>query len=302
MAHDGRRAYALEVLDVVVSKPIKGWVYPLWTEGPAQQKIQQLQPFFPAPHMTLEQCLREVLTGSEANYSIWCKACALYTIATHSLTAMSDCVRQALTAPQPVLRETAVWTLAKLDITIDADFIESLSHDPHPQVAHAIRLLDPKARDEGGFTMLTTLEKVIALKKTSIFSSLPNEILAAMAPLTEEIWFDNGAAIIKKGELGECMYIIIQGKVRVHDGDLTLNFLEDGDVFGEMAVLDSESRVATVTANEEICLLRLAQEPFYELMDLQPEVAQGLIRTLSRHLRDRIRDIKVLRVEKEVLQ
>ena len=302
LAHNGRRAYALEVLDVTVSKPIKGWVYPLWTEDPPIQKFEELKSFFPSPHMTLEQCLREVLSGSEENFSIWCKACALYTIATHSLTALSECAFQALTAPQALLRETAVWTLARLKVSIDKDLIESLRNDPHPQVTRAVRLLDPRAGDEGAFTMLTTLEKVIILKKTNLFASLSDEILAAMAPLTEELWFEDQAEIIKKGELGKCMYIIIRGKVRVHDGDLTLNFLADGDVFGEMAVLDSESRVATVSAVEEVSLLRLAQEPFYELMHIQPEIAHGLIRTLSRHLRDRIRDLKALQVESEILQ
>ena len=302
LTHEGRSAYALEVLDVVVSQPIKSWVYPLWTDGPALQKAQQLEALFPAPHTNVEQCLREILSETETRYSIWCKTCALYTIATLSLSALSDCVHQALTAPQPLLRETAVWTLAKLEIPIDKDLIQSLRHDPNLQVAQAVRLFDPTARREGALTMLTTLEKVIALKKTDIFSSLSNEILAAVAPLTEEIWFDDEAAIIKKGELGECMYIIIRGKVRVHDGDLTLNFLADGDVFGEMAVLNSESRVATVTAVEEVCLLRLVHEPLYELMDIQPQVAQGLIRTLSRHLRDRIRDLRVLQTRNEVVQ
>lgn len=142
--------------------------------------------------------------------------------------------------------------------------------------------------------MLTTLEKVIALKKSSIFSTLPNEILAAVAPLLEESWFENGTTVFKKGELGDCMYIIVQGKVRVHDDDLTLNFLEDGKVFGEMAALDSEPRVASVTAVADTCLLRLAQEPLYELIDEQPDLARGIIRTLSGHLRARIQDMNAL--------
>lgn len=297
LARDDRRAYALEVLDVVVSKPIKTWVDPLWSDGPALQKVQQLKALIPTPHTDLEQCLREILTEREARYSIWCKACALYTIATLSLSALSDCVQQALTSPHPLLRETAIWTLVKLEVTIDKDLIRSLHQDSHPQVARAAELLNLAERAEGAITMLTTLEKVIALKKASIFSTLPNEILAAVAPLLEEIWFDDGTTAIVKGELGDCMYIIVQGKVRVHDEDLTLNFLEEGDVFGEMAVLDSEPRVASVTAVEETCLLRLAQEPLYELMDVQPEVAQGLIRTLSRHLRDRIQDLNAIRSE-----
>ena len=145
--------------------------------------------------------------------------------------------------------------------------------------------------------MLTTLEKVVALKKTSIFSSLENAILAAIGDLLDEIWLEEGMTIFEKGELGDCMYIIVQGKVRVHDGEQTLNYLEAGEAFGEMAVLDSEARVASVTSVEETCVLRLTQEPLYELMEVQPKVAHGMIRTLSQHLRDRIQDLNALRRE-----
>ncbi len=143
--------------------------------------------------------------------------------------------------------------------------------------------------------MLTTLEKVIALKKSSIFEALPNDILTAVASLLEESWFDEGAVIFEKGQMGDCMFIIVQGKVRIHDGELLLDLLESGKVFGEMAVLDSEPRSASVTAVSETCLLRLAQESLYELMDEQPELSRGLIKTLSGHLRDRIQDINALK-------
>ena len=294
LPHENRRAYALEVLDVTVPQPAKSWVYPLWTDGTALQKLQQLKAHFPASRVNLEQCLREVLSEPGGRYSIWCHACALYTIGIHTMASLSECVQPALASPQSLLRETAIWTLSKLGVKADEQLVRSLHQDSDPHVRRAAGLLDRTNKSEGDITMLTTLEKVIALKKSSIFSTLPNEILAAVAPLLEESWFENGTTIFKKGELGNCMYIIVQGKVRVHDDDLTLNFLEDGKVFGEMAALDSEPRVASVTAVADTCLLRLAQEPLYELIDEQPDLARGIIRTLSGHLRARIQDMNAL--------
>jgi CRP-like cAMP-binding protein len=87
------------------------------------------------------------------------------------------------------------------------------------------------------------------------------------------------------------MYLIVEGEVRVHDGDYTLNHLHSRDGFGEMALLDPEPRVASVTTVRDTRLLRLDQEPFYELMDEHNEVARGVIRVLSRHLRARVRDL-----------
>ncbi len=143
--------------------------------------------------------------------------------------------------------------------------------------------------------MLTTIEKVIALKKVSIFEATPDETLVDVAALLEEVVLEAGDTIIEKGDPGDCMYIIIEGEVKVHDGERTHNHLGAGDVFGEMAVLDSEPRVASVTAVTETLLLRLAQEPLFDLTDEQPEVARRIIRVLSRHLRARVQDLNELR-------
>jgi HEAT repeat protein len=295
LSHASNRAYALEVLEVVVSQPIKGWVYPLWTEATAEQKIQQLKDHFPSNRMSLEHCLREVLSEQDGRYSVYCQACALHTIGVHSLGTLMDFVRGALRSPHPLLRETAAWTISKLEAIPDEPIAHPLGQD-HP-VPENPKTGQPGQidRSEGELAMLTTLEKVIALKKSSIFTSLPNDILTAVATLLEESWFEEGSMIVEKGKVGDCMYIIMQGKVRVHDGDHTLNFLEEGNIFGEMAVLDSEPRVASVTAVADTRLLRLAQEPLYELIDEQPDLARGIIRTLSGHLRARIQDLNVLK-------
>jgi CRP-like cAMP-binding protein len=62
-----------------------------------------------------------------------------------------------------------------------------------------------------------------------------------------------------------------------------------------MALLDPEPRVALVTAVEDTQLLRLDQEPFYELIDDRIEVVRGIIHVLSGHLRNRVRDLNEMR-------
>ena len=66
-----------------------------------------------------------------------------------------------------------------------------------------------------------------------------------------------------------------------------------------MAVLDPAPRMASITALVEAKLLRLDRETLYELMDERVEVAQGIIRVLSHHLRNRVQDINELRTELE---
>jgi CRP-like cAMP-binding protein len=118
----------------------------------------------------------------------------------------------------------------------------------------------------------------------------------------EEVEYNQGETIFEKGDLGDSMYIIVGGKVRVHDQDNTLNFLGERDVFGEMALLDPEARVASVTAMEDTRLLRLDQEPFFELMEERIDVARGIIQVLTRYLRDRVKDLAEMRSRIEALE
>jgi CRP-like cAMP-binding protein len=139
--------------------------------------------------------------------------------------------------------------------------------------------------------MLSTIEKVIILKTVDLFSATPEDVLAEVADLLVEQRVPNDTQIFAKDDPGDSMYIIVVGEVRVHDGATTLNYLGERMIFGEMALLDAAPRVASVTTVDDTLLLRLDQEPFFELMDDRIEIARGIIRVLTGHLRNRVRDL-----------
>jgi CRP/FNR family cyclic AMP-dependent transcriptional regulator len=139
--------------------------------------------------------------------------------------------------------------------------------------------------------MRSTKEKLLILKSVDMFSETPDEILEEVSSICAEIDVPAGTAIFEKGTRGDCLYIIANGKVRVHDNELTLNYLGKRDFFGEMSALDPEVRSASVTAVEDTCLLRLDQKPLYELMAGRTEVVRGIIHVLCQRLRARVRDM-----------
>ena len=132
---------------------------------------------------------------------------------------------------------------------------------------------------------LLLVEKVLILKSVSIFKDTPEPILADLAPLMEEEEFERDTVIFNEGEIGDNMYIIHQGEVRIHKGSTNLAILTEKEVFGELSLLDAEVRSASVTAHTDCLLFRIDQEPFYELMDERPEVAKGFIKILCQRLR-----------------
>ncbi len=124
-----------------------------------------------------------------------------------------------------------------------------------------------------------------------MFADTPDEALAELADLLQEMDILPGETIIKEGETGESLYIIVDGKVEVVDDNRVLNQLGARAVFGELSLLDSSPRTATIRALEDTTLLRLDQTPFYEIMSDYVEVAMGTIHMLTRNLRARTGDV-----------
>jgi CRP-like cAMP-binding protein len=132
---------------------------------------------------------------------------------------------------------------------------------------------------------LSGTEKVLLLKSLSIFNETPETILSELAPLMQEEQIKSGALIFKEGEPGDCMYIIHSGEIEIHKGEATLAILQAKEVFGELSLLDAETRSATATAKTDCHVFKIDQEPFYKLIQSRPEVAMGFIKILSKRLR-----------------
>ena len=139
--------------------------------------------------------------------------------------------------------------------------------------------------EPGNINRLLLIEKVLVLKSLNLFKDTPENILADLAPLMKEMQYEQGTEIFKEGETGDCMYIIQQGNIKIHKGNTMLAILKEKEVFGELSLLDADTRSASATADTDCILYKIDQEPFYELMDERPEVAKGFIKILCQRLR-----------------
>ncbi len=129
------------------------------------------------------------------------------------------------------------------------------------------------------------IEKVLILHSSEIFRHTAETDLIELAGILEEVYFEAGKTLFSKGDIGNCMYFIHKGKIRIHHGDHTLAVLGDNEIVGELSVLDTEARSASATTMEECILLKLEQEPFYEIMMINTEITKGILKTLCKRLR-----------------
>lgn len=133
--------------------------------------------------------------------------------------------------------------------------------------------------------MLLTIERVALMKSVDIFAETPERILAAVARIVEEVELTAGESLFREGDPGDCLYIVVEGELRVYSRERTLVLLGPGKIVGELALLDPEPRSASVEASRDTLLFRIDQEPFAEVMADRPEIALGIIRSLARRIR-----------------
>ena len=201
--------------------------------------------------------------GDEPWLPPWSRACALYLLAHLEEEGASGDAANARPIPEPVLRDSGKWALSRLQRAAD-------------------RHID---RKQEGDQMLTTVEKVIALKGVELFVGTPDDVLANLVTLLKQVDVPAGQRLFSKGDAGNSMYIIAAGRIRIHDGEAEFQQMGEGEVFGEMALLDPAARSATATALVDSVLLELEAEPFYELLEDHSVISRRIIQLLTRRLR-----------------
>jgi CRP-like cAMP-binding protein len=109
-----------------------------------------------------------------------------------------------------------------------------------------------------------------------LFSALPEEDVAAVAAVANELELEAGKSLTAEGEFGHCVFAIEAGTAEVmHDGK-TIGALGPGDVIGEIAVLTSGRRTATIVATARLGLISLFKRDVWALEQDAPEAARRL--------------------------
>jgi CRP-like cAMP-binding protein len=107
--------------------------------------------------------------------------------------------------------------------------------------------------------------------------------------------YEDGQIIIKQGTVGDCLYVIQEGKVEVinerPDKEVKLAELGESEFFGEMALFEKDVRSCTVRALGEVKILTLDKKSFYKTIQKDPSLAFRMLEKMSNRLRSLDRKI-----------
>lgn len=134
-------------------------------------------------------------------------------------------------------------------------------------------------------------EAVESLRTIPLFSKVSSPDLEALASRLIERRYPKHATIVEEGLPGDYMYIIREGRVKVtkasEDGrEKIMDFLEAGNFFGEMSLLDMAPRSASCETLEPARLLALSRNDFLDLLRRSPDLALAVIQVLTLRLRE----------------
>ncbi|MBM7556672.1 Crp/Fnr family transcriptional regulator [Halanaerobacter jeridensis] len=137
------------------------------------------------------------------------------------------------------------------------------------------------------------------LKKLELFNGLSTEELQEIKAIMQEKNYAKNEMIFMEGAEANNFYIILTGLVKVFKTDeqgreKTLSLLGNKDFFGEMALLDNNSRSASVQAIDESKIFKISRKKFKRLVTEYPEISLKIIATLSQRLRNSNQQIQNL--------
>jgi HEAT repeat protein len=189
------------------------------------------------------------------------------------------------------LRALAAQAVPELGLSNCAGVLQKLKKDKNPLVkqaaSDALKQLDGTKMKT--LKTLSTLERILLLREVPMFAGLAPEDLEKIADIAHEQIYATGGIICREGEPGDSLFIIVSGDVEVVKSmgrqERILATRGAGEFVGEMAILDSAPRSATLRALKDVRVLSIEGDAFKSILLDRPEVAVSALRNMSSRIR-----------------
>ncbi|MDF1597114.1 MAG: cyclic nucleotide-binding domain-containing protein [Acidimicrobiia bacterium] len=128
-------------------------------------------------------------------------------------------------------------------------------------------------------------DRIDMLKKVSLFSNLSKKDLTEVAKRADEVHVPKGTVLAEQGEQGSQGFIIVRGTVSVRRNNRKISTHGEGEVLGEMSLLDGKPRSASLRVESDAVLLVIHRRDFQYLVDHLPGLDRKILVSLSARLR-----------------
>ncbi|HYG17884.1 MAG TPA: hypothetical protein VD816_03105, partial [Ohtaekwangia sp.] len=274
-------AFAMELLDLFISPELKPKLMPLLDDISVQDKLKQLQIFFPREDYNPIQVINYILNRDFNLNNRWTKACAIHASAYVDDFRISRGLVAQMFNTDKLLQETAAWVIYNKDKAVynaiaarlparDKKFLDSSIENN--------RLLD--GLNDGFFLWI---EKIMFTKQIPAFEGIHGSLLSDLADKVTpfDLEFGERINLSADDELNTPVFIVAHGEVRFENKDLTIATLGRGKVYGELFQDGAVPKVTRLTATQRAVIFKINLMDFYFVMANHHELVQGLIKNIT---------------------
>ena len=275
-----KNANALEMLDNILDTGHKQKLLPLFESKSYSETKDILSRYCTGKIIANHKIADTILSAENRNsFLLWTEGLVLYNYFENIAPAT---IQHFQKSDHNLIREIALW--------INRD--KQISGDTGHEINNT-KVMINKTHHIG--RTLMEIEKILLLKSVPMFTDTPERILSGLSEIMKEQSVRAGDIIFREGELGDCLYIIFDGQISIHNATQEYARMGSREIFGELALLDPEPRSASATAIKDTLLVRIDKEDFDDLIDTQPEVTHGILSILSKRIRSQNKLINELK-------
>jgi CRP/FNR family cyclic AMP-dependent transcriptional regulator len=132
----------------------------------------------------------------------------------------------------------------------------------------------------------TRRANAVALAGVPLFTGLSKRYLNHLADAADEVAFIPGESIVRQGDLGETLFVMLEGQAKVVRGGRSVAKLLPGQFFGELSAIDGGPRTASVVADTPVKALRVFRRTLADLLREEPNVTVRMLESMARRIRE----------------
>lgn len=273
-------AYALELMDLFVEKDLKPKLFPLFDDIPVEQKLEQLQIYFPRESYNPIQVINYILNRDFNMNNRWTKVCAVYVSAYLKDFRVSRGLIAQMFNQDKMLQETAAWVIYNKDKNVYKVISERLPLRDKKFLDSSIennQLLD--GLDDGFFL---GIEMVLFLKQLPEFKNINGVLLADLFDKISPIDLNEGQKLsFDAKEQSMPIIIVALGKIKLKNDDVVVSTLKAGSVYGDIFQNGLATAAKTMEATERSIVFKINLADFYFVMANHHELVEGLITNIT---------------------
>lgn len=273
-------AFAIELCDLFVSQELKPKFFPLIDDIPINDKIIQLQGYFPRENYNLIQVLNYLLNKNYNQVNRWTKACTIHCLAFVDDFRVSRGLVAQLFNNDSLLQEIAAWVMFHKD----KDALDRISVRLKPEERKMLYDVVEKNRLQEGLSdgYYMGVEMVMYLKSVDYFKNIKGLLLCDVVDkMTNSNLNPGEKLIVPQNEEEERIYVVAEGEIFLKSESKEIKRLKKGEVFGNVLSINNRIEVDQIEAFGNAVVFHISVYDFYNVMADHHELAQGFIKNIS---------------------